>query len=66
MFSTPTGGAAWCFIGVEGRARMAATVRKSGGKHPLILSFFLLVDELKTDVPVGEKRVGWARGTEST
>lgn len=35
-------------------------------KAPFNSSFFLLIEELKTDVPVGEERVGWARGTEST
>ena len=35
-------------------------------KAPFNSSFFLLVEELKTDVPVVEERVGWARGTEST
>lgn len=36
VFSTPPGGAAWCFPGVEGRARMEAVVEKSGGKHPSV------------------------------
>lgn len=39
VFSTPPGGAAWCFTGVEGRAKMEAMVKKTGGKHPSACHF---------------------------
>ena len=35
-------------------------------KAPFSLSFLLLIEDLKTDVPAGEERLGWARRTKST